>query len=318
MPWGFFRRSAKVALEVQLDRPQGPYYPGEVVRARILVRNEGGTVKIRGAEARLFLWQRYRQWVFIETDRDTEEDPTLFVDDEHWEPMWEEDVLHVAGRQPLPLPKRLPRGFQQVFQVAFRLPPQTAPGYQGTLAQGGWSLHVALDRPWAKDVRQSLLVPVVVPPPGVHTRTGLYGRISHPNVVAMQLELPGLEFVEGDTLTGSLLLKSHRPVEGREIRVVLEVREFIPSNSPAGPMENARPDFRETIEAARVVLRPAAALRPGESLRLPFRLEIPRLWRPTSATGGDGWIRWFLQGVVDRPRARDYRVEQELFVYNGR
>ncbi len=316
MVFRLFRKKGRVRFAFTLDRPQGPYYPGDTLRAYLDVRVEGAPVKVRRLEARLFYWQRFRQWEFIHADEEGE-DVSLLQRDEYWQATWKEETVRL-GRVQLPVPHRMPQGFAQRFELAFALPETLEPPHNGVLAQGGLYLWAFADRPWTGDDWVSVAVPLVLPPPGMYVEPRYYGKANEPETIDMALYLPGLEFVEGQNLEGRLRLRCHQPVEGRQLRVTLEVREFIPTNNPEFFLElNSTPDFRETHEAARVVLREPFRLQPGQELEIPFRLTIPQLGRPTCTTGGNGWIRWYLQGVIDRPRARDYRVEQEVYVFNG-
>lgn len=310
-----FRRSGKVLFDVALDKPLGPYYAGDSVQAQVRVRTKGGGVKVRRVEARLVSWRRYRQWEYSDP-HDYEDDDDW--DDEFWRRTWEEEE-HIMGRELLLPAQTLPEAFEEEFSVAFSLPQDVAPPHQGLLSQEGWRLEVIADRPWAPDQQVELEIPLVVPPPGHHTQPGKFGKATHSDEVEMHLALPGLEFVEGETIEGELVVQAFQPVKGRQVRVTLYVQEFIPRNKPDFYVERLdAPDFRENTVAASAVLQEQVSVPQGETLRLPFQLEIPRLQRPTCTTGGQGWIRWMLEGTVDRRLARDYRVKQEIFVYNGR
>ncbi len=314
MVFGLFRRSGRLNMAIQLEKPQGPYRFGETVRARIDLWVEGGPVKVREVEASLLYWQRYRQWKYLYSEEDEMGD-----EEEYWYEHWE-TRSRAFGRQRLLQGGTLPNGFRQRFTVAFSLPDQGEPPHKGEIAQAGWYFLVHADRPWGKDMQAQAEVPVVVPPPGLHTQPDFYGQASHPDVLEMSFHLPGLEFVEGDVVEGALLVRALQAVEGRGLRVALLAREFIPSNNPKTllPTRETSPDFEAETKVGEVVRQGPLRLQPGETLRLPFRIEIPRLGRPTCTTGGNGWIRWFLTAALDRAWARDYRLTQELFVYNGR
>jgi hypothetical protein len=68
-----FRKGGKIDISLQVDRPEGPFYPGDAVRADVALEVEGGT-PVREVRAGLVLWERY-QWV----DRDSDGDL-----DRHW------------------------------------------------------------------------------------------------------------------------------------------------------------------------------------------------------------------------------------------
>ncbi len=312
MVFGFLR-GGKVHIRVEWPKDR-IYRPGDAIPARVHLRMEGRP-KVRGVRVGLVFWQRFRFPEWEEEDDGTIEYYMDWKEQERW-----------AVQSQLPLPDPLPKNFQKTFTGTITIPENVPPPHEGRICQGRWFVKAVVDRPlFPDDVYQSPLQ-LVVPPPGAFQQPDFYGQPTHPEAVEMRLHLPGLELVEGELLEGTLHLRARQEIKARSLRVTLDVEERIiyqPDLMPGLTFEDGSDDIpeesRESSRVADIELAAPFQMTPGEERSFPFRLQIPRMNKPTcQACGEGGTIRWTLQGVVDRPWKQDFRVIQELFVYNGR
>ncbi len=306
--WG----GGRVTLQVEWEQER-VYRPGERVPVRVHLRTQGRP-KIRQVVVGLAFWQRFQY-----PDWEEEEDGSLY-----YITIWEEREQWF-GQSALPLPKPLPKDFQGTFTGEIVIPQDVPPPHEGRVCQGRWYLKAVADRPLRPDTIYQAPLQLVVPPPGLWPETGFYGRPSHPQRVEMQFHLPGLEFVEGEVVEGALHVRAHGPLQARRVQVVLEVQEFIPyrlDTMPGLTFEDGSdriPDMAHTERVEELTLNGALELKAVEQRVFPFRLTVPVLRKPTClACGPGGTIRWILRGMLERPWRRDFRVEQEVYVFNGR
>jgi len=312
MVFGLFRGKIRMRLAWPRERT---YRPGDTIPLQVHVRMEGRP-KVRGLRVGLVFWQRFRYPDWDEKKEDGTPDYYM---------TWKEREQWVVQAQ-LPLPDPLPKHFEKVYRGTLTIPLDVPPAHEGRICQARWRLKVVADRPLTFDDEHDAGLRLVVPPPGVQTQTRFYGQATHPQTVDMRWRLPGLEFVEGDTLEGELHLRAQQAIEGRRLRVTLAVREFIPLDSTSMPgleIDDWDEDIPEYLEARDIVAEAELAapfrMQAGETRVVPFRLTVPRLNKPScTACGEGGSITWMLHGLVDRPWKQDYRVEQEIFVYGGR
>ena len=313
MVFGLLRGKVRMRLEWPAERI---YRPGETIPVQVHVRIEGRP-KLRGLRVGLVFWQRYRYPDWDERNEDGTRDYYMtWKEREHW-----------AVQARLPLPQPLPKVFQKTYSGAIAIPRDVPPPHEGRICQGRWYLKVIADRPMLPDDEHRALLRLVVPRPGVFQRPGFYGQASHPRVVDMRLELPGLEAVEGGVLEGRLHLRAHKPIEARGLHMALDVREFIRLRPEIMPglrptldewdHDSSVPDYLDDrTRAAQARLAAPFRMAASETRVFPFQLEVPRLNKPScTACGEGGFIAWTLHGFIERPWTRDYEVTQEVYVY---
>ncbi len=312
MVFGFLRGGK---VQVHVEWPQDRVYrPGDTIPARVHLRMQGRP-RVRKVRVGLVFWQRFRFPDWYEQEDGTVE---YFMD-------WKEQERWVVQAE-LPLPQPLPKDFQKTYTGTLTIPEGVPPPHEGRICQGRWFVKTVVDRPLRPDDVYQAPLQMVVPPPGAFQQPDFYGQSTHPDIVTMRLHLPGLEFVEGDLLEGTLSLRAHREFQARSLRVTLDVEERIvykfdvmPGLTFEDEFEDILEESRDTSRVADMELAAPFQMAAGEERRFPFRLQIPRMRKPTcQACGEGGTIRWTLQGVVDRPWKQDFRVVQEIFVYNGR
>jgi len=121
----------------------------------------------------------------------------------------------------------------------------------------------------------------------------------------MQFDLPKLEFVEGEVVTGKVLVEPHVDIEGTGIHLELwrveKVRE--------GDAENVK-EHRTESHGVTGIIR----LGKGESQTHDFSFPLKVQGCPTFKHGKvEG--AWRFKAVINRPLAQNCEVEQEVDLY---
>jgi len=289
MAFGFLK-SSKLDVSIDLDRPLGPYYPGDIVKATITIHSDS-KVKIRQAYTGLALWEKYKyETEDSEGDRSTATSTT-------------EDFSVKAA---LLGEVEIPAGFHEVYDIELPIPPDAVPPYDGKITQNKWLAKVTLDRRMKKDFNAEAEILLTVPRPGQAVQAGQYGTASHPGKADMRIELPRLEWEEGERIEGKLLVSPQGKLKFREMRIELVRREHVPRDEGKS----------HTVTEDKVQLAGKTELRPGQLVEVPFALTIPQQGCPTRRTA-HSTVTWTIKGVLPRRLAKDFTVTQEVYVYNG-
>lgn len=280
-------------LAVQMERADGVYYPGETVRAAVHVTAEDGA-KFKEIRAGLVLEEKYQT---IERRRDSDGDVDynrVWHTDEHW-----------AAREQVAAGS-LPKGFRQTFNYEWRLPDSLQPYCQGKIVVARWLVKATVDRKLARDVNAEAPVYVVVPAPARPAQGGQFAEEnSEPDVVMMRFELPRVEYVQGETVTGRLVVEPRQDLSPRAIQLSLTRHEVVPGGD--------RTNVEEVVEARHDY---AAQLRAGQPAAFDFSLNVPAKWCPTYQSGR-GRVGWRVSATLDLAWKRDIYARQSIQVFNG-
>jgi hypothetical protein len=144
-------------------------------------------------------------------------------------------------------------------------------------------------------------------PSGKLVQSGELGVMNADSGVVMQMTLPTLELVEGDTVKGQLVVEPAETIDAREIRVELMREERV----KIGDGVNV---WKSSMQRVQVAESPR--LVPGTPVTYDFELVVPAAGSPTHDVG-DTAITWSLVGTIDRPLQGDYTVTRGVGVYNG-
>jgi hypothetical protein len=287
MPISFLGGGAEIAIE--LDRPGGPYYPGDVIQTAVTVTSEKES-KISGFHVGLLAWE-----LSISEDSEGNTSRRQTVDET------------VAG-ETLIDEMTLAAGFRGTYQVDLPIPADAFPPYASSSIRSGWLVKATVERGFKKDTTVEVEVPLVVPPPGEHAQPGEYGEASHPGEADMRLWLPGLEWVEGETIEGRLVIKPVKAIDAGEVRVHLRRQEKVHVPRYKGS---------STDWIDRVVLAGKTRFQAGQEVGLPFSFPIPVMGCPTRRTESTT-VTYTLQAALSRRLRKDYTVGTEIWLYNGR
>ena len=299
MPFGLFEKGADVTLTV--DRPQGPYYPGDTIRATIGLEVEK-PVKVREVRVVLLLQQKYKTLV----ERDVAQTGTGGAT------TTTKETVEVMSTNEKEVEKQIPiregeLSAEQTVSVELRIPPDAAPVYTSPNIETHWVIKVTVDRPMASDANAEMQLPLIVPPPGHYARPGEYGTASNMNVAPMRFSLPKLEYVNGETLSGELIVEPREAFEAREVRIELLHEERV--------TEGSKPN-EVTTSDQKVQIAGSTKLQPGSNQTYNFSLMVVPKGQPTYVDP-KATSRWLLKATLDRPWATDAEVTQEIYVYSG-
>ncbi|HSR32479.1 MAG TPA: hypothetical protein VLY63_18110 [Anaerolineae bacterium] len=286
MPISFGGSGVEITLE--LDRPSGPYYPRDVVQVEVTLDSDT-ECKIAGLRVGLLAWE-----LSISEDSEGYSSKRQTVD----EVVAEETLL--AGLA-------LPAGFHASYQVALPIPADAFPPYHSSSIRSGWLVRATLDRGMKKDSIAEVEVPLVVPPPGEQVQPGEYGVASHPGEVDMRLWLPGLEWVEGSTIEGNLVVMPRKSLDASEVRIQLKRQEKV--HVPR--FKSSSTDYAE-----RVVLAGKTRFEAGQATEMVFSFPVPVMGRPTRSTDSTT-VSYTLQASLSRRLRKDYMVGIEIMIFNG-
>ncbi len=290
----------KVGIVLELDRPEGPYYPGDPVHLNIHLESEKD-LKVQELRASLIFWERYQYTTTHTTGYGKSRSRSTRT---HWG-----TATRVLHKEKLLGEGTIPAGFHQTYSLDWSIPQDAAPPYAGRVIRSGWLIKVTLDRKLRKDINEELKVPVVVPPPGRWAEPGEYGEASHSEEADMALWLPRLEWVEGETIQGKVIVRARSGVSASGVRIELLRNERVTIRGHGRGGTFSKTEFKDRI--ARGV-----KLNAGEVREFPFSVPVPEIGCPSRDTSV-GTVRWSLKGILDRRLRRDFTVAQEIYVFNG-
>jgi len=288
MPIGILGGGAKIAVE--LDRRAGPYYPGDVIHAAITLDSEK-EVKISGLRVGLLAWE------------------VSLIEEEEGPPSRRNTMDEMVAAVTLIDETTLAAGFHGNYQVDLPIPGDAFPPYASSSLRSGWLVKATVDRGFRKDATYQVDLPLLVPPPGEHAQAGEVGEASEPETVDMRLWLPSLEWVEGETIEGRLLIRPRKGFDAGEVRVDLKRQEKV--HVPGYKHGSTYPSID------RVVLAGKTRFQPGQEADLPFRFPIRAMGCPTRRTASSTVV-YTLQAVLSRRLRKDCTVHTEIWLYNGR
>jgi len=289
MVFGFLK-SEKVAVSISVDRPGQAYYAGDLIHAVVNV-NAQTAVKVREVTAGLLLWEKYQ---YKERGDEGGTETTWTTAEEY------------AVKQSLVGEGSIPAGFNQTYNLDFPIPRDAVAPYTGKIVQDHWLVKVNVDRPMKGDVAQEIEIPLIVPPMG-DPQPGEYGNSDHPDDVELKFALDRLDWIEGDQLTGKLIIRPRKNFGSSGVKVELVRFEHVPRN-----LGNAH-----RVEEGKVQLAGGRDFQAGVPVEFPFAVAIPRQGCPSRRTGRSS-VTWSLHAAISRRLAKDFTAFQEVWVHNGR
>lgn len=279
---------AKTDVQIEIDRPAGPYYAGDMVRATITLENEK-ELTVRGAGAYLIMAEQYKYrhkstkgHTYTHTRTD--------------------EIVHDSTN--LEREGTIPAGLHS-YSAELRLPAEVIPPFPGEITNNHWIIKAKFDCPKAFDPEAELEVPVIVPPPGLKAQADEHGQ-ERSEEVDLRLWLPRLEWVEGEELEGAVLVRPQASFGVTEIRVELLLTEYVPAS--AG---NTR-----THSQGKATVAGKVDFTPGEDGEYAFTLPIPKEGKPTRTTELST-TTWTLKATLARKLRRDTEIMVDIEVYNG-
>ncbi len=280
-------------LFIQLERADGVYYPGEIVRAQITVVAEDGA-KFREIRAGLLFEEKYQT---IERQRDSDGDVSynhVWRTLDHWE---RREQLATEG---------LPKGFRQTYNFEWRLPDNPHPFCQAKILVARWLVKATVDRKLVRDVNAETPLYVVQPSPAQVSQGGEFvDENTAPDAVQMRFQLPRLEYVQGETISGRVIVEPRQDLNPRALNLSL-VRHEVVSGGDRTNIENV---FERQQQFN-------VQMRAGQPFALDFEFGIPPKWCPTY-NSNNASVAWRVNATLDLPWKKDMHAWQTVRIFNG-
>jgi len=280
---------AKTSVQIDLDRPAGPYYPGGPVQATITLQNEK-ELTVRRATAWLVLREEYKY-----VRRSAKGHVTRYTETE--ELRYDQAGLVEEGV--------IPAG-THTYPVSLRLPDDAIPSYSGKITKNNWLVKAKFDCPKAFDPEAEAEVPLIVPPPGRNVAPVEVGEAQRCEEAELRLWLPRLEWVEGETIEGKLLVQPRENFSVNEVRLELTRTEYVPRAS----------GDTESHAEGKVKLADKVEFWPANPVEYRFALPVPRQGMPTRSTQFST-VTWSLTATLARRLRKDSAIGAQIEVYNG-
>lgn len=280
-------------LSIQLERADGVYCPGETVRASVTVAAEDGA-KFKEILAGLLFEEKYQ---IIERHHDSDGDV-------HYRSIWNTDEQWAVREQLAS--NGLPKSFRQTYNYEWRLPDNPQPSCQAKILFARWLVKATVDRTLARDVNAEAPLYVVVPAPaGGPQGVESVDENTAPDAVSMRFQLPRLEYVQGETIAGRVIIEPRQDLNPRAVNISLLRHEVVPGGD--------RTNIENVFEAQQ---QHNVQLRAGQPLALDFAFVAPPKWCP-SYVSGNATVAWRVNATLDLPWKRDIHAWQTVRVFNG-
>lgn len=279
-------------LFISVERADGVYFPGEVVRASVTVRSED-EAKFKEIRAGLVLEEKYQT---IERTRDSDGDYTdsrVWRTNEQW-----------AARETL-AEGGVPAGFEQTRHFEWRLPEAALPSCHGKIVKARWLVKATVDRPLARDVNEEAPLYVAAPAPASSQGAEGAEENSAPEKARVSFRLPRRDFAQGETVAGSVI------VEGGDLSARALILKLVRTEVvPGGDRRHVEEVVAQTQQFPKVK---AGA---GSPFAADFQLQIPAEWCPTYQSAHAS-VGWGVAATLDLAWKRDIHASQSIRVFNA-
>lgn len=287
MPIGLLKGNG-ASINIQLDRREEPYNPGDPILVDITLHTEK-ELKIRQFRIGLLAWEQFTQ----EDDEGSETTRSTFNE------YIEEDMLIEN--------ETLTAGLSRNFNLSWRIPEDAFPPYSSGLIGSGYKVEAVIDLGFKRDIRNQVPVRLVIPPPGIEIHPGEYGEISHPKAVDMRLWLPRLEWAEGESIDGKLLISPKEKIGATGVRLQINREQRI--HAPRFKINHSDVVSRDQVYGK-------IKFESGRSHEFPFSLSVPEAGAPSRKTDATT-VTYKVEGIISRRLRRDFKVITDIHVHNA-
>jgi hypothetical protein len=291
-------KGGKAQINLTVDHSDEVYHPGETVHVQVGIVGEKD-LKIQQGRI-TFLFSEEYQYRHLATESDSHGHRRQVT-----RAVWKTDERQLSQMAFLP-ETTIAAGTNQNFEFDFAIPPDAPPSVNGSIIRIKWLIKAILDRKLAGDIEAHTEISVVSTSSDGQMGEGEYGNSSEPLEAELQLVLPTLEFVLGETIVGTLMVSPQKGFDVSEMRLALVQRESVPQG------QGNTHDAEQTIK-----LSPQTKLQAGQPVSLPFNISIPSAGSPSCQTP-NGSITWLLVGTLARRLRKDTTIEERVSVYNQR
>jgi hypothetical protein len=293
-----FLKGGKVDLKVTLDRSPAVYYPGESICAAISLNSEK-ELKIKEGRVVLFCRDKFE---YTTTTQSTDSDGSTSTSTSK---IWKSEDYEQARDLFILGETTISKGSAQTFDFTAQLSEFFPPTYRGKIITVQWLVKATLDRKLAGDINAETEAIILIAPAGERAPVQL-GQSNEPGEADFGFELPGEEWVSGETISGNLVIRPQKSFEATEVRLELVQSEYV-SYDEGNKYENV----------VKIKLAGKTSLNAGETLRLPFQVQLPQACAPSWST--ENWsVTWKLKGVLARFLRKDTFGEAVIKVYSSR
>lgn len=274
---------------IELDKPDGPYYPGDGVLVKFSILAEKNLRVER-------LWCGLHAWERVNTE-----------DVDGYSTSWE-TVNNWVARHILRENFDLASGATTQHSLRLWVPNDAFPPALGIFITAGWDIEVHIELTQRKsDISTKIALPLVVSPPDKRQQPGQYGDSSQSELLKMELGLPRLTFLEGRQIIGSLRLQLNKPLRISQAHLELWRQECVQSPNVGG---------YQKVRIKQLKLGGHRNFTSGEDYTYPFIFRVPVQNCPSRQTESTT-ITYFLRGVLVRRFRKDLFVEAEIFLYGN-
>lgn len=288
MPIGFFKGDG-AEIRIQLDRPEGPYYPGERIEASFTLQVDK-ELKVRQFRAGLLAWEQYTS-----EDSDGDQQTRTTRNDYVAQDVFMDNEIIYSGNY-------------RTYHSSWQIPADAFPPYQSETIRAGWLVKATLDLGMKKDINDEYPLPLIVPLDNQIEQPGLFGESSHPDKVDMKFWLLRTGWVEGESLEGKLIVNPKEKLEANEVRLRLGRNEKV--HAPRTRISSSAWLSKEQVEGK-------TRFQPNQVVEFPFSLRLPELQCPSRQTEATT-VTYTLEAGLSRRLWKDYTVRTEITIFNGR
>jgi len=312
--WVIPRRRVTLSAYIEIDDTREAISPGETLNG-FVVLSADGSVLVQRAVITLSC-----EGTFVQERAAAQETEA---------PVYERKPKSFASEAATPVRQvRLHRGSQVRFPFSFVVPDHAPPTHRGFGVVIRWMLR--LDVEAQRNVRAAPHEVTVASSPG-NTPGGSSQAAVTCDAFHLALSLPQLQYGEGDTIQGSVVVTPSGELTLKELRVALVRIERLTEGSGTvmyfteGDPEQRQvaPNRQSADTGATLVwlerhetLAEPAKLDASKSKRYPFAIPLAHAWRPSVATA-DGVVRWQLSAVASRAGMPDVQTSLRIQVHTA-
>jgi len=312
--WSIPRRKVHLSADIEFEDTRESYQPGDVLSGFVVLRSDGSAL-IERATIKLSCVGRFVH----DTLPDDGTERVVYARSEK--------VYASETAVPVRL-VRLHRGSEVRFPFTFALPLQALPTHHGFGCVIRWMLDLAVEARYPVDAvrREVVVASVPAEAPGGSSLAAVTC-----DAFQLSLSLPQLQYAEGDSVQGHVLITPNGGAAIKELRLALVRVERLTEGdghivyfAERDPAEAEVVGNRQPAEngTTYVWLEQHETLADGIKLdgarpaRYPFTMPLARYYRPSVATA-EGMVRWQLSAIASRDGLPEVQAALRLEVYTA-
>lgn len=300
-----FLSGSQAKLELALDKPTGPYYPGDTIHATVTLQGQN-PLDVQEARVTFAYSEEYttrRRARMSRRVRHGNQVRTEYHETEQTATLTDEREL---AREMLFAPGALPAPVNRTSELSFTVPQDAPPAFEGKIVKVHWLLRAQVAVKNAQDLHADVAVPVAQVAPGQHLQPGEFSERVGLDEATGFIWLPRQEWRGGETIEGKVVIKPTRDFDATAVRGVILRREQVSDELGHTVNEADQP----------VQIAGTTKFRAGQTYELPFRLPVPTVPSGTFSTPHSA-VAWSAQVILDRRLHADSSISAPVFVYSA-